>query len=254
MAIERLGVVYASRQLVGDNGDKRGSYFRLKNEEQKALWQAWSEGCPIAVRLIVERGAKVMKLRYGEVNFWSGYIFGLLLQRGYAPEQLNNFMGPIDRLPSEPLGDHNPTWIPKELETRVYNTAVGYAFPRLITKFIEEDWFIVNGNINTQRQKRLCSALDILDEVIKKDPQRQLSPEQILAKVAEELATISPADKFPYLIRCMLSAAKLAEDNCKCAYAQIVKAIKSNAPILWAAYDNLTTDQKKKCGIALLQA
>ena len=36
MAIERLGVVYASRQLVGDNGDKRGSYFRLKNEEQKA--------------------------------------------------------------------------------------------------------------------------------------------------------------------------------------------------------------------------
>lgn len=238
MSLERYGRRYGDHMLIGDNRDSFLNSSRLA----QALALAWSDGCPIALRLCREqeqggRGADVMVQRYGAVNFWGGMIkktFNELrrtdLTRQFTQQKL--------RRSNEQMGTHDEAWIPEELEGRLLITPEGYSLPRIMIAYIEE------GKTPQEKAQRVTNALTALE----KSAQDGKTIKEVMIKVAQSL--IKQGGNVITLLRNMLPQGKVDEDNVYTEYRETLRIIQKIAPELYKAYMSLSSEEKQKVGMA----
>lgn len=233
----RAGRVFGDGTLLGD----RGENFLSKNQppekiRQQALELAWSHGCPIPNELIPLYGAREIRNRYGECNFW--YKSWILPRtRELNPELHKMLAKPFSRLINEPVGKHEPVSVPgSHLEQMsMMSTPWGYALPRvLIEQF---------GRCDSRNRDRVMKGLDVLDEVIK----NSVTPMQFVAKLSEAVV-LTDADPHKVLGH-TLAREILEEENCSNLLNVLVSILNMEAPTLMQAYWKLNTQERKNLGI-----
>jgi len=240
MNLERNDRMYADHILIGDNGDN----FFSKSYLEKALDQGWSEGCPVAISLTKEpteggRGAVIMANRYGEVNFWFGYIVQTLNKT--KPWLSYPLTSAIPRLPNEPIGKHDENWIPKKLNGFILNTPYGYSLPRVLINFIncnKEDHLIY------AKQNRLIRALDAFDVAISNSK----NIIELVVQFTNELVIRGGDEKL--LIKNIIPNVKIKEDNCHTTYKEIARVMEHSTPNLWRTYSAMSSQERSELGIA----
>lgn len=240
MAVERNGRVYAKRTLIGDHGDN----FFNQTPLEKALDLGWSEGCPVAVTLTREteeggRGALLMARRYGEINFWSGYITRVL-QEQKRDDLLRNLPGCFKRFSDEPIGKHDEGWPPEELQEFMFLIPHAYSLPRLLINYI-------NGARDTtidEKQERMAIAVDCVERV----SSNAENLDALLVNLTLQL--VRHGGNIHTLLKTMISQGKLDEDNCKWAYQSIVREMKNTTPELYVTYQKISSEERARLGIA----
>jgi hypothetical protein len=135
------------------------TFFDMSPADQARIL-GWADSCPVVEELIEARGAKAMRNRYGEVNFWFGEIGRLVKE--VNPLLYQDLNTHIVRQPSEPIGKHEEQSIPEAAYTEIspMGRLAGYALSRLL---IEQ---IGSGKDLSKRevQGRLVRGLDIIEE------------------------------------------------------------------------------------------
>ncbi len=242
MELARNGRLYGDGRLFGNNRD---SFFEQTIIEQ-ALELGWSNACPVATSLIEPikdggRSAEVMRVRYAQVNFWYGYIASTLVQQGRMDlyEELASIQ---PRNSGEPLGKHDPNWVPDQLHEYILGAGspYGYAMPRVLLEFI-------NNKSESERADYLFDAMQDLQELIGTAP----TIANLLVTFGERLAQKEiDSNGVRNLLRHILSQGKLNEDNCFATFNEIASIMREAAPVLWSTYTALTTRDKLELHIA----
>jgi hypothetical protein len=176
-----------------------------------------------------------MLRRYGEVNFWFGFICDTAAE--VNPNLGVQLTSPISRRYDEPVGKYEPESVPSchLLAMLPMGTLAGYAIPRI---FVEQ----LGTGQGLERelvQRRLISGLGVLDEVL---PQAR-SPLELLALLSEGLVTkadLSPDQAFKHA----LSQGWLGEHGAHSMMAEFKQVMSEKAPTLWAHYQSLTPLEK----------
>lgn len=267
MTTERASRQYGDGVLLGDQGD---GFVDLEPAEQ-AKRLGWSVACPVVPRLIEQRGAKEMANRYGEILMWTGVVAEMLEQNGLGDIKAE-LIGAVRREPGELMGKHDEGWPPAELETTMFGPASpeGYAIPRLITSFIGEHVDPKDLRAVGEKSDRAMYAIGCIEEAISEcDASRDLEMDsrddmhrgfeyqlteftviltQLLSDFAGEHYGIEVGEFFHQLI----GTGKLAEDNCRVRYHNIVNVMHDVAPGLYKKYMKLKPEQIAKHRVAMV--
>lgn len=221
---------------------KDPDFFDQSPQDQARL-VGWANGCPVTVELTDPentapgRGPEAMMKRYAEINFWFGYITDAV--KGQNPGLYAELTTPVERLPGEPIGKHEPESVPESHKTHMapMGTLAGYALPRIFTKQLGQ------GLPLAESRDRMHRGLQVLKEAI---PQAE-TPADLLALVAEGL---SQADVPPVeALKNVLSPAWYEEHNCAGMLQDVRAALKSKAPSLWSTYESIPPEERRERGI-----
>ena len=219
------------------------AFFDLPVDEQARI-VGWAHGCPVVNELISPesgRGPEAMVNRYGQVNFWSGYI-------NSEAERLNPALGrqlksPVPRLYGEQVGKQETKSVPvmNFIEMSPMGTLTGYALPRILI----EQLGINDPNMTQEEVKqRLTTGLDTLEEIL---PVAQ-NPLELLALAAEALAQ---ADADPErVLSHVLAAGWLEEHNAHTMVEAFKEELADKSPSLWSTYTQLSPEKKAELALA----
>lgn len=222
------------------------SFFDLPPREQ-ALVAAWANSCPIPEELTDPanpspgRGPEAMLNRYGQVNFWFGYIHRAAGEVNPGLEE--QLLTPVTRLPGERPGKYEWDSVPAShhAEMPPMGTLAGYALPRL---FLEQ----LGTGQNLAREEvrdRLINGLAVLDEAIAGAG----NPLEFLALLAEGLAVkaqTTPDQAFKHIF----SQGWMDEHNAYTMLAQFKSTMAQKAPRLWARYNAMSEADKARRNLA----
>lgn len=241
ISTERHGRSYGDHRLIG--GDE--SFFK-KTPLEKALDLAWSDGCPVGVTLTrpVEengRGAEVMAKRYGEVNFWAGYLRYHVFQEAKRGDLIRQLYGHTERSKSEPIGIHDNNWTPGALNKKELVSPELYALPRIISTFINSP---KESQSIEEKQKRMTVVLEGLEYLA----EHSLNIQEFTVRLVGGL--VHEGGDTNALLKALLSNGKLNEDNCKSQFSTLTNYMYRYAPAVYRSYKDLSTEKRKELGIA----
>ena len=210
-------------------------FFELPVREQARI-VGWAHSCPIVSELTDPgnhnpgRGPEAMLNRYGEVNFWFGFI--KRETERLNPALYQQLMNPTQRLKSEPVGKYEPESVPPSHTEQMspMGTLVGYALPRV---FIEQLGTNSEDVSRDEVKARLMRGLDILETAI---PAAE-TPLDLLCLVSEEVAKEVGPQKVLYHA---LSPGWLEEHGAETMFNEAKTVMANKAPQLWEAYSNET--------------
>lgn len=237
MVLERNGRNYGDHRLVGDFGD---SFFH-KTELDKSLDMAWSDGCPVALRLTSPpekggRGASIMLQRYAEINFWAGMILKTL-NRSSNDSLSKKFFESRKRTDDELLGDIDMDWIPNELKTHLLVSPELYSLPRIVVVHIN------SGFLLEEKQRKTFEVLDALEYSRKTSS----NIKEYMIRVVEYL--VSHGGNTLLLLKNMFPQGKISEDRCLEEYEKTMKLMKHISPDLFKTLKHISTEEKERVGM-----
>lgn len=230
---------FGTGKFVGDINDP--AFFEMSLEDQ-ARFLGQRAGCPVVEELITPtdeggRGPDKMINRYGEVNFWYGYISREI--EHYNPELYEDFKKATDRVEGERAGKFETESVPDNYtETMApINALPGFSLPRML---IEQ----MQGSNMDEAQEKLTIGLGIIEDSIKVSK----SPSELMARTAEGLVgTGADMDK---IIKQILGQGWLDEHNAFTMLEEGKTALKEFAPTVWEYYGKLTPEERKEKGLA----
>jgi len=236
--IERDGRKFGGATLIGDHADEYG--FFGKETRGKALDMAWSHACVIAVELTDPQhptlGPDWMLKRYGETNFWFGYILAEAIKLN--SQLLASLEQPVPRKEGEPVGNFEEMSVPSThlAEMSPMSRIYGYALPRVHIEAM--------GRGEARNQERALRAIKVLDETIKASS----VPAELLAVLSEKSLSFGADAK--EVLSHILPSGVLKEENCLTDYQEIAEQLQLRAPTIWEAYAAISTQEKESMGVA----
>lgn len=237
-SIERNGRNFGGATLIGDHADDYG--FFDKDIRGKSLDMGWSHACVIAAELTNPNhptlGPDLMLKRYGETNFWFGYI--LAESAKFNPQIFANLNQSIPRKEGEPVGIFEVTSVPLAHLTKMFpmSRIYGYALPRVHIEAM--------GRGEARNQERALRAIQALDEAVGESS----SPAELLAVLSEKSLEFGADAK--KILSHILPSGVLNEENCLTDYQEIAEQLKLKAPTIWKVYASMTTQEKESVGVA----
>ncbi|OGG07283.1 hypothetical protein A2872_01605 [Candidatus Gottesmanbacteria bacterium RIFCSPHIGHO2_01_FULL_42_12] len=231
---ERFGRTFGGNTLLGNGGDD----FFDKTPENQAMEIGWAEGCPVPTSVVANRGPETSAKRYGEIIMarqliWESARFNNL-------DLFTELTKDVDRLlPGEPAGTYEPGNVPGSHPEEIIanNTHWGFALPRIL--------IVAYGKKDEGRGNRVMVALQTVDDVMKRHFD---SPHEFMAVLAESLIGLG-VDK-DQILRNILSAGYLQENNTYTSYQLLVTEMMNHSPELIERYKQLTQEEKHEFGIA----
>jgi len=213
-------------------------FFNLPARDQARV-MGWVASCPVVEELTDPanpnpgRGPEIMIERYGQVNFWFGYIADEVEKLN--PTLHDQLMVNIPRLKDEPVGKYEPESIPPTYLTEIapMSTLAGYALPRLFTEQIG-----IGKNLTDKEvRQRYATAHASLQHAAK----RAATPNELLAIMAEDIAQ---SDVEPQkVLSLILPAGWLAEHNAITMLEDFKQSLAELAPNLWHEYAKLSASE-----------
>lgn len=206
------------------------SFFELPPADQARLLGQRC-GCPVVEELIDKRGPDKMIDRYGEVNFWYGYL-------AREMEQLNKplyekFVQPVERRDDEKPGWYEPQSVPENY-TEVMapiNALPAFALPRLLIDHI-------GSGDQKEIEQRMVSGLSVVEDAMKSSR----NAFELLAKTAEGFA--QGGDDRIGIIQQILGQGWVKEHNAYSMVGKAKSALRTHAPSVWSVYRQLSFDDK----------
>lgn len=231
---------FGTCKFVGDINDP--AFFEMSLEDQ-ARFLGQRAGCPVVEELIAPtdeggRGPDKMINRYGEVNFWYGYI-GREIEH-YNPELYDEFKKATDRVEGEPAGKFETESVPDNYTKTMapINALPGFSLPRML---IEQ----MQGVDKDETQDKLVKGLQVIENSVKESK----SPSELMARTAEGfIGTGADMDK---IIKQILGQGWVDEHNAFTMLEEGKNALKEFAPTVWEYYERLTPEERKEKGLAL---
>ncbi len=231
---------FGTGKFVEDINDP--AFFEMSLEDQ-ARFLGQRAGCPVVEELIAPteeggRGPEKMINRYGEVNFWYGYISREI--EHYNPELYQEFKKAADRMDDEPAGKFEIQSVPDNYtETMApINALPGFSLPRMLIDQMQSSG-------KEEIQDKLVKGLRVLENSIKKSQ----SPSELMARTAEDfVGTGANMDK---IIKQILGQGWMDEHNAYSMLNEGMVALKKYAPTLWKYYEEMTPEERKEKGLVI---
>lgn len=216
------------------------SFFELPVREQARIL-GWADSCPVVTELTDPdnpnpgRGPEAMLERYGQINFWFGFIVREVAE--HDPQLAKELMTPADRKDYEPVGKYERESVPPMniVEIAPMGQLAGYGLPRI---FIEQIGLNDPKLSQSDRAERLELGVNILEAAI----DEANTPIELLTLVAEGVSQ-SAVPPLNVLKHC-ISQGWLDEHNSVSIIQEFQGAMFEKAPNLWEFYSHLTDEQK----------
>lgn len=221
-------------------------FFELPVRDQAKVL-GWADSCPVVEELIDPansepgRGPEAMLNRYGQVNFWFGYIAREVQE--HRPRLYDQLMKPVPRLDDEPVGKHEPESVPDSYyrEMPPMSTLAGYSMPRL---FIEQVG--IGKDLETEEvQGRFRRGQNALESAIALSK----SPNELLALTARNIADQGDIEPRKVL-SLVMSKGWQGEHNAQTMLEDFKDRLCLLAPGLWQVYESLSDEEKAELKLA----
>lgn len=201
---------------------------------RRALELAWSNGCPVSLELTdpenPDYGPKAMMIRYAQANRWFNIVLSETQRAN--PILFKELWTHIPRRLDlgETVGKHEPQSVPQIHTRKMVPMAspFGFALSRVPIEYV--------GRGDEEDGDKVSHAMDM----IATHAARSKTPKELLAKVAEEVASPWTQDKSVAVLRQCLSAVVSEEENCQSIFIEIAQEFRSTAPNLWGIYTELS--------------
>lgn len=245
--MQRNSLEFGHGSFVGAIMDDQ-SFFDLPVRDQARVL-GWADSCPVVENLTDPentnpgRGPEAMAQRYGQVNFWFGYINREVQARN--PELYDQLMTPVQRREDEPVDEreYESVSVPDSYITEMppMSTLAGYSLPRL---FIEQ--IGVGKDLDKEEvQDRFVRGQAVLDHVA----EVATTPNDLLALTAEGIAEqfdIAPTK----VLSLVMSKGWLGEHNAQTMLDDFKRALSQHGPKLWQVYESLSDEEKAELKLA----
>jgi hypothetical protein len=209
--------------------------FFLMPVQDQARILGWANSCPVVEELTDPnntapgRGPEAMIERYGQINFWFGYIAREV--ETLNPNVYEQLMTPMQRCEGEEVGKHEAASVPVTHFTEMapLSTLAGFSLPRL---FIEQ--LGLGKGLSTEMvRERFARGQAVLEVAAT----TATSPNELLALVSEGVAH---ADVDPRaILKNVLSAGWLDEHNALTMRDDFLNSLQRLAPTVWQTYTSV---------------
>ena len=231
---------FGKGKFVGEMNDP--GFFDMPLTDQ-ARFLGQRTGCPVVEELIAPveeggRGPEKMINRYGEVNFWYGYISREIEHDN--PALFEEFSKATERKEGELVGKYEPESVPENYTRTMapINALPGFSLPRML---IEQ----INGSDGEEAQARLVEGLQVLEGAVKESK----SSSELMARAAEGF--VAQGTDMDKVLKNILGQGWLDEHNAFTMLDEGKCALKEFAPIVWEYYEKLTQEQRKEKGLVV---